>query len=191
MDTMEQYRIAVKDYASKNVDYLFHNEGNEHALIILTNIFENAKDHIRIAANQLYNDEVVNTEAYVNAIKAFLDKGDTRLSVIITKRPEVDEVRRRSIKNTLYWMLYNHKAYRQRRVIIKEGNGKSFYDGKNQQINFCTGDVKMYRLEDDIENRKAVANFGDEETTTKFAEKFDTVFSELEEVNLSDYYQGC
>lgn len=189
MEGLEQYRIAVESYAARNVDYLFHNEGNEHALIILTNIFANAKDHIRIAANRLYNDEVVNTEAYVNAIKAFLDKGDTRLSVIITKRPEVDEVRSQSIKNTLYWMLFNHTAYDQKRVVIKDGDGKSFYDSKDQRINFCTGDGMMYRLEDDIERRKAVANFGDPAATGKLESMFDSVFEGLKEVHLNDYYK--
>ena len=78
MTEMDQYRMAVKDYAANNTPYLFHNQGDEHALIILTNLFINAKEHIRIAANKLYNDEVVNTKEYINSMRSFLDRNDTK-----------------------------------------------------------------------------------------------------------------
>lgn len=189
MADLTQYRIAVEDYALNNIDYLFHNEGDEHALVILTNIFANSKEHIRIAANKLYNDEVVNTKEYIDSVKKFLDEKDTKLSIIITQKPGIEEIKNRSRENTLYWMLYNHAAYNQGRVVIREGKGKSFKDKEKNQINFCTGDSMMYRLEDDILRRKAVANFGDKNTTTKLENLFDAVFNGLDKVELSEYYK--
>lgn len=56
---MEEYRRTVESYAAQHENYLFHNEGNEHALIIFENIFKNANKTIRIAANNLCNSEVV------------------------------------------------------------------------------------------------------------------------------------
>ena len=120
---MNQYRLAVKDYASRNINYLFHNKGDEHALIILTNLFVNAKKHIRIAANKLYNDEVVNTKEYIDSMRSFLDRNDTNLSILITKKPSKEEIKSCPKENTFYWMLYNHPAYDQGRIIIKEGHG--------------------------------------------------------------------
>lgn len=186
---MEQYRIAVQNYARDGVNYLFHNKGDEHALIILSNIFKNAKSHIRIAANKLYNDEVVNTIEYVESMKAFLDKKDTRLDILITTKPTKEEVTEYGPENTLYWMLYNHPAYRQGRVEIKEGQGRFFRNEEGVQVDFCTGDEKMFRLEGDIVKRQAIANFNDEDATRQLIEAFDKVYPSLtSKVELKDYY---
>lgn len=188
MTEMDQYRMAVKDYAANNTPYLFHNQGDEHALIILTNLFINAKEHIRIAANKLYNDEVVNTKEYIDSMRSFLDRNDTKLSILITKRPSKEEIKKCPKENTFYWMLFNHPAYYQGRVEIKEGNGKSFHDKDGQQVNFCTGDDLMYRLENAIVERKAIANFGDREMTGKLIKAFDNSFPNNLNVELKDFY---
>lgn len=189
MSELEQYSSAVKYYATNHEDYLFHNEGNDHALIILTNLFDNANNHIRIAANRLYNDEVVNTPEYIGSMREFLNKKDSKLSIIISKKPSVEEVRTRGRENTFYWMLYNHPAYYQGRVEIKEGEGKSFIGGNNIPVNFCTGDTQMYRFENDIEGRRATANFGDSETTQQLIDVFDKTFESLQsKVELNEYY---
>lgn len=190
MTEMEQYRIAVSKYAEEGVDgYLFHNRGDEHALIILSNIFLNAKSHIRIAANRLYNDEVVNTEEYIESMKVFLDKKDTHLSIIITNKPSKDEVDEHGCENTFYWMLYTHPAYRQGRIEIKNGHGKSFRNSNGDPLNFCTGDERMFRLEGDINKRQAIANFNDKEYTHLLNDAFDNVFEMLDEkVDLKEYY---
>ena len=186
---MEQYRIAVRNFAINGTNYLFHNEGNEHALIIFTNLFVNAKEHIRIAANMLYNDEVVNTKEYIDAMRSFLDKRNTRLSILITNRPPVEDVKSHEPKTSFYWMLYNHPAYSQGRVEIKEGGGNYFQGEDGQQVNFCTCDSRMYRLESDIHLRKAVANFGDMVSTVDLEQKFDQVYGDLNNVKLEDYYR--
>ena len=186
MNTLEQYRNAVKDYAARGVDYLFHNEGDEHALIIFTNIFCNAKETIRIAANKLCNKELVNQKEYIDNLKLFLNKGDTRLFVLLTSRPTNEEA---MSNDCLYKMLYEHPAYKEGRISIKDGQGKSFHDKDGKIIHFCTGDSKMYRIENDIRGRKAVANFGDEKTSTVLNSDFDKAFSSVEtDVNLDDYY---
>ena len=41
---MEEYRRTVEAYAARHENYLFHNEGNEHALIIFENIFKNGRN---------------------------------------------------------------------------------------------------------------------------------------------------
>lgn len=74
---MEEYRRIVEAYAARHENYLFHNEGNEHALIIFENIFKNANDTIRIAANNLCNSEVVDRKEYVEPLIKFLDNGGT------------------------------------------------------------------------------------------------------------------
>lgn len=186
MSTLEQYRSAVKDYAARGVDYLFHNEGDEHALIIFTNIFCNAQNTIRISANKLCNKELVNKKEYASALKGFLDKKDSRLFILISIRPTNEEALQ---DDCIYKMIFEHQAYKEGRVLIKDGQGKSFRDTNNKTVHFCTGDEKMYRIETDVKERKAVANFGDEKTTKVLNGGFDDVFQRIGAiVNLNDYY---
>ena len=189
---MEEYREAVNYYAQKGDYYLLHNRGNDHALIILSTIFENAKKHIRIAANKLCNDEVVNTKKYIESMKKFLDQKDTRLDILIKEKPTKEEVNQFGRETTFYWMLFNHEAYRQGRVVIKEGKGKCFRGPDEQQIDFCTGDDSMYRLESDIVNRQATANFGDTKITGILIQSFDDAFSKIEaKIDLKEFFDPC
>lgn len=189
MEPLKEYRLAVKNFAENGIDYLFHNEGNEHALIIFTNLFANAKEHIRIAANMLYNDEVVNTKEYIAAMRSFLDRYNSRLSILITNRPPVEDVRKHDKETSFYWMLYNHPAYKQKRVKIKEGSGNYFRGENNQQVNFCTCDTRMFRYETDIKQRKAIANFNNKESTQALENMFDAVYGTLNIVNLEEFFE--
>lgn len=188
---LEAYRAAVELYAKDGTNYLFHNKGDIHALIILTNIFKNAEQKIRIVANMLFNDEVVNTKEYVESMKSFLDKKDTQLEIIISIKPSKEEVKRHGKENTLYWMIFNHPAYRQNRVQIKESSDFVTYKNEKEikELNFCTGDDRMYRLETNTIERKAVANFQDQTITKLLVRVFDTVFDRISStVDLSEYY---
>lgn len=189
---LKQYRSAVENYAKNGVDYLFHNKGSEHALIILSNLFQNAQGTVRIAANRLFNDEVVNTPEYINSMRCFLDRKDSQLYILISHRPTAEEIKRVNRENTLYWMLYNHPAYCQGRIHIKEGEGKSFKNQDGNRVNFCTGDDRMFRLEDNIEERKAIANFRDEAFTQQLIKAFDSVYPTIQKsVDLHDFYSEC
>lgn len=186
MSELEQYRNAVSDYAARGVNYLFHNEGDKHALVIFKNIFSNANNVIRIAANKLCNKEVAEQDEYISSLSSFLDKNDSRLYILLSNRPSSEEVKAESC---LYRMLYCHPAYKQNRIVIKNGNGKSFRDKDNKPIHLCMGDNKMYRIENDVTERRAVANFGDKETTERLNQGFDKVFESINDViKLDDYY---
>ena len=186
MSDLEQYRNAVSDYAARGVNYMFHNEGNEHALVIFENIFSNAKNEIRIAANKLCNKEVAGRDGYISSLSAFLDKSGSELHILLSNRPSAEEVKAESC---LYRMLYYHPAYKEKRIVIKDGNGRSFRDKDNKPIHLCMGDSKMYRIENDVTERKAVANFGDGETTERLNQSFDKVFESISDViKLDDYY---
>ena len=185
---LEIYAREVEKDAKEGTDYLYHNEGNDHARIICTNIFKNAKTEIRIAANRLYNDEVVNTPEYISSMKEFLDKPKTILKILIVEAPKVEDVKK---DNTFYGMLFEHPAFKEGRITIKEGRGKSFSDNNGNKVNFCTADDRMYRYETDITRRKAVANFGDQKRSKELKEIFDRVYDKdglTFTVDLNNYF---
>ena len=186
------YRAAVEEYARKRVDYLFHNRGAEHALIILSNLFENANKCIRIAAQKLCDNSVVNTQTYVESMKHFLDRENTTLNMLIVDVPSLEEVNSCDRSNCFYWMLYNHPAYKEGRIQLRQGNGRAFKDSKSGNfINFCTGDDRMFRLENNVEARTAIANFNDCAYTNELITAFDAVYPDQEPVDLHYYFQNA
>lgn len=184
---MDEYRKAVEYYASNHLDYLFHNKGPEHAKIIFENIFKTAEKHIRIAANNLWNSDVVNTEEYINAIDLFLNKKDAKLDIILTSEPDWKEVKEKENPN-FYRFIFNHQAFTDGRVEIRCGNGRSFklnIKGTTKAVHFCTADGCMYRLEDDIDNRSAICNFKDTKSADVLEKAFDLNFAQLDKVDLN------
>lgn len=181
-DELKEYRKAVEHYARDKKDYLFHNGGNEHALIILENLFKNANYKIRIAAQQLINDEVVNTDVYIDSMREFLNREKTELHIILAKKP--NEKKLRAKEHSFYHMLYNHPAYDQNRIEIKAGKTfKTKEDGMEHTVDFCTGDSRMYRFEFCVDSRQAIANFNDEEATRGLNAEFDKAFFSLGDEN--------
>lgn len=178
---MENYRKAVEYYARSGKANLMHNAGSEHALIIFENIFENAKEHIRIAAGDLCNIEVVNTEAYIAAMKTFLDRDNTRLDIMLT---HYSDEWKGFTQNSFFAFLIRTDAFRDSRVRIKNAEGRVF-EINDKPIHFCTADGKMYRLETDTVKRQAECNFADPDTTRKLEKSFDEAFNSLKNtVNL-------
>ena len=189
---LQQYKEAVGAYAREGKDFLFHNEGEDHALIICTNIFDNATKHIRIVAEDLCNKRKVCADmSYVNALRRYLEREDSRLSIILTNFPSEKDM----LRSPLFCMLSDSKAYAEGRVVIKDSKKTLFLsktaDDKSETINFCTGDDHMFRVENDVTNCRAIANFGDKKTTTQLNEVFDRGFAEFTEVDLSKVFSAA
>ena len=185
---MTEYRKAVEYYASNNIDYLFHNKGNDHAKIIFENIFKNAREHIRISAFNLWNTDVVRTEEYLESLKVFLDQPKTRLDILVKSMPADEELTEES-DNNIYRILYSHPAYLAGRIRIKTGNGKCFKTPEGSEVHFCTADGHMYRYEDNIIERTAQCNFNDSSTAENFENLFDSAFQSISSVvNLANIF---
>ena len=188
---MKEYREAVESYANRKENYLFHNQGSEHAKIIFENMFRTAESHIRIAAESLWNDSVVNTPEYLAALSIFLDKPNSLLDILLINEPEKKDVVEKEDCN-LYSFLYLHPAFSEGRIRIKSGEGKAFRDSENNIIHFSTADGRMYRLEDNVVLRAATANFNDEKMSKSLEELFDGIFlstnNVIKDVDLKEYF---
>lgn len=182
------YKEAVETYARERRNYLFHNMGNDHALVIFTNIFETAESDIRIAAAKLCNQEVVNTEEYISSMSKFLARPDAKLKIIVSEfsKEEVESIK----VNNFFRFLYDSDAYKEGRVEIHTGEGKNFKGNDGRLINFCAADSRMFRFEDDIVNRRATCNFNDEDSAKTLEDVFDHVFETLDAVNLHDCFDN-
>lgn len=184
--TLDEYRKAVEWYARKKEDNMLHNKGNDHALIIFENLFKHSKEHVRIFAKDLANEEVVNRKEYIDAVKTFIEKPKTKLDILITTFN--DEVRRIDRDVNLFYVLRKSKAYQEGRIKIKTTKGMIFRI-QGQPIHFCTSDGHAYRMERDIEHRVAHCNFGDKNTTKSLEDTFDKAFNQcINDVDLKRYF---
>ena len=177
MTSIEEYRLAVEYLASQKKDFDIHNEGNECAKVIFSNIFMNAKKSVRIAANTLRND-VVDSPEYQDALDTFLSNEDAELKIIIRELPvtATDDS-----PNNIYHRLYRHPAYLSGRIQIRNAKKDLFHIG-SKPANFCVADGTMSRIENDVIKRNALCNFGKKDRAVKLEEVFDQGFSSLQEV---------
>ena len=167
--TTQAYEQIVETYAKEKTNFLFHNQGNVHALIVFKSIFRNAVSRVRIAAESLTNLEVANNQEYLTALQIFLDRPETQLQILLSDAPQ------KPFEYDLFRMLRSHEAYREGRVEIRDGKSRNFR--RNGLVcHFCTADSRMYRIETDITNRKAECNFGDKSTTEFLERIFDEAF---------------
>lgn len=174
-ELLKDYKRAVEEYAKNRTDYVFQNQGDAHARIVLSSMFLNSKDYIRIAANSLTNMEVVGTTEYVQPLLAFVNKPTTKLDIIVS---EYDS----NIDNPLFKQLKETDAYAQKRVRIRNANGGCFRDEKKNVIHFTVADTCMYRYETDVEQRSATCNMGGKNFAKSLEDAFDKAFDTLNEV---------
>lgn len=168
-ELLEDYKNVVEEYAKNRTDYVFQNQGNEHALIVLSAMFRNAKSYVRMAAGALNNTEVVDRQEYKDALLDFLNKPGTRLNVMVS---EYDA------KNSpqLFDFLGSLPAYAEGRVGIKYTRGKNFKTSDGKTIHFCVADSCMYRFEFDTNARCAECNMGGSNNALMLEKAFDTAY---------------
>lgn len=181
-NNIEAYANSVATLASRRESHLFFNEGNEHALIVFKNIFNNARKSLYLVANDLTNTEVCNHRDYIDSLKAYLDRKDVTLCIILS------EANDDTIRNTdVFKAIYKSPAYSGGHVKIYNLKGKQF-KSNGETVHFCFADGMMYRIETDTIHRKAQCNFNDPATVRNLQRNFDNGVVLASAVNLSQIY---
>lgn len=174
MITIDDYRTAVEFLAKHKLNFDIKNKGDDYAEIILTNIFVNSTKTIRIAANDLRN-KVVDSPEYQDALCSFLSKEGTTLKIIVAHLPDsFNEIS----NNNIYRRLRLHPAFEEGRISIRIA-GKDRFFLNDRPINFCVADGTMYRIENDIDKRTAICNFGNQDKAIELESIFDRAFSTI------------
>lgn len=185
MFSIEEYKEAVSFFACSHRNFNIKNEGDDYARVILTNIFFNATKSIRMAANTLRNN-VVDSPEYLDSLDSFLGRAGSTLQIIVHHIPK--NVRENSNSN-IYRRLSLNPAYDEGRIKIKSADGRNRFFLDDKPINFCVADSLMFRMENDIEKRTALCNFGNESKAKELELAFDTIFDEIPRIiDLKDLF---
>ena len=184
MFSLEEYKAAVEFFAASHRNYDIKNEGNDCARVVFTNLFLNAKQRIRMVARTLRN-EVVDAQEYQDGLDSFLAREDAKLEIIIHHLPVTAKT---DVVSNLYRRLRFNPAYDAGRIEIKVAGRDRFFLG-DKPVNFCVADGIMYRLENDIEKRTAICNFGNTRRAEELESAFSHVFDSINEtVNLKELF---
>lgn len=167
MKNFLSYNESVSFSANEKLNNVLYNEGNAHAIVIFSNIFRTAEQEILLYAKNIFSNEneVTSSPNYITSLINFLEKENTQMKILLTEyNPENDN-------NILRENIIKYKD----KIKIRINTNQSIKKG-GEPIHFCIGDNRMYRLEYDTEARKAICNFNDITSCSKFISFFNQLF---------------
>lgn len=175
MENLESYKNTIQQYAESKINYSFQTIGKDYALAVLERIILSSKKTVRYTTDSFFGEDIERKMAFIEALCTFLSIPDSRLSIIVTDLP--DDVSQKNPYNPFY-RLYQHKAYSEGRVTIKNARGGHFMDN-GEKVHFCVADSVMYRFESDTSKCIASCNFNDKELSDKLETVFENAFGTI------------
>lgn len=176
MENIENYKKTIKQFAETKTNYSFQTIGEDYALIVLERIILSAKKTFKYTTNSFFDESIEKDMVFIEALCAFLSAPEAQVQIIITDLPE--DISQKDALNPFY-RLYQHEAYKQGRISIKNSSGGHFVNN-DKKVNFCVADSLMYRFESDTSKRIAFCNFNDSIRSEKYENVFDDVFVKIQ-----------
>lgn len=183
-EDLTYYAKYVKNLADSKKDELFLNSGDEHAEVVLSQIFRSSEKVVRIFAGNLIRFADKNN--YINALMSFIDKEDTELKILLNDYS--NECIDRMKKSDLFPILWYYSDKKNKNITIKYSNQNVYSNG--EPVHFTTGDDHMFRIETNLKERKAKCNFNSPKVVEKANTLFDSVFQESNDLNLREVLYG-
>lgn len=187
MTTIEEYKQFVNRLALMKDSRVFLNSDNQHALIVLIQIFNTAKSIVRIYAGCLSNVVGDNPE-YIKALSEFIERGG-EVHIMLNKYNEDSAKKSDLYKRLAYYQSINKP------VVVKTTTKQAMRtdkSGTRTPIHFTVGDTSCYRIETDIEKRSAECSMNDETNSTALVNFFDVLFkqSDVKDLKLVDLFSN-
>lgn len=184
MCDISTYKNRIHDFAERLDPFIFSNEGVEHAEIVLSEIFEHAKDQVYIFCGHL-DEKLTSRSLYYNSLMAYLASGKT-LKVLIGDLPEVKSpallrIFEKIQENKKINADYNNIECR----LLKDSSGinSHFKFNEARNIHFTVSDRRSFRLETEPKEYRAFCSFNDVDISNKLSSLFSTYFEMAEPIN--------
>ena len=176
------YLEAVEQLARDKVDWIFPNSSDEHAAIVISNIFRYSKDIVRIYDDTLNGDLTADFDSYfVEGMDHFFEQNAPtggRVELLIRDKVEPE--------SELYKRMMFYKG-KFGGVELRKASSEvvdAFNSVLQADANFVLGDNCSYRLErlDKVSaakevRRKAICNFNGPDNIRPLIKIFDQYFS--------------
>jgi hypothetical protein len=164
---LESYQELLEESASSESKWPVFNDGKDHAAILMSVIFKNAKDYVYLYSHALSSD-LSRFDIYYNSLKECINNNvDIKLllqsqNALSVENPSIELIRNKKSENV--------------KILTVEQSDILKQKLNNMDIHFAVSDGKRYRLEYDIKDRKATSSFNDPSVANVLKEAFDAAF---------------
>lgn len=175
---MERYRRYIQRLREEESEELFKNSDSDHAVIVLSELFQSAKEEVWILT-QTMSDDIYQAEECLDSLEKFLNKENVKLRIILA---EFDEKKWTSSGISKTLSSYNNgeekkvEVYKTKLDISFSGG-----DGNRKSINFAVADCRSYRFELDIKARVAIGSFNGEDQAERLVDLFNKIIENKED----------
>lgn len=173
---MDDYKKAIKFYAENNENFEFGNKNSEHASIVVSQLFQFAKEEILIYSGKL-NSDVTNDSNLIKQVNKYLESGK-KLRLILDELPSVNN--RSEVLKQIIESVDNSSRNVKYKVDSENKFSQSlvplFHD--KQPHHFIVADRIAYRIETDKNKYEAFGNFNDSRIAVLFSNKFVNFFQD-------------
>jgi hypothetical protein len=157
---MDDYRREVEQArADRNGDPVLANRSQAHAAVILENLFQAANHSVDILSHELLGP-VYDEPAVLAATRSFLQKEDTKLSILVEK--DVDSARP---------FLRALAEFPGKTEVTRVPDALS----ATYSYNFCVADEDCYRFEPNRCEYEATIQFGNAGTAGRIKRRFQEI----------------
>lgn len=167
---LKEYHERLQETAQNRRDTLISNDGVEKAAVLLSTIFDNANDHVNIFASSL-RSELTDYDIYRDALDDCISRG-VKVRVLLGDQDARDKSKTR---------IYLEELSKKEGSNVELRSGNQYVVDMEEHIHddahFTTADGRMYRIEYDIDNFKAVASFDSKALVEVFDSAFDAVWN--------------
>jgi len=170
--TLSDYRKKLRRLAKEESSEIFYNTNEEHAIIVLMGIVENAKQYIKTICGNLCT-EVLGNDEYLRMVDTFLSSDSTRTYDVL-----FDNFSKDFYNKGIYKVLVKYPKQVKLRKLADEDT-HVFYEGN--PIHMTVSDDKMFRMETNIEEKAAWGCFNGPTKAQAFRSSFDRLFNNTEQ----------
>jgi DNA-directed RNA polymerase beta' subunit len=164
---VDGYKESIRYLAENQKNEIVYNSDSEHALVVLSELIKNASNYVHIVCKNM-DPVVADKPEYLSAVKFFLEKNNTEMKILLTDYEE-------SLKERKIFKLFKEHSDK---VFIKYFEKKVQIASGGSPINWTVSDDKSIRVEKDIDNYIAFANFNDPELAKKYDGHFNAFFAD-------------
>lgn len=176
--TLVEYADYVANLANSNNGTVFYNTGKDHAAIVMSNIFYNSDDKIRMLSGNLKGD-ICGSDIYLSGLSSFLRKEETSIYIML------EEFDKNVININILNILKYYKRIKPSKIIVKKTDSVFIDDDNNEKVHFLVGDTSKYRIEYNTSNYLARCSFNNQSDSDYLIRIFDDEFAKSNEISLS------
>lgn len=146
---MERYRRYIQRLREEKSKAVFMNSSTEHAIIVLSELFQSAEKEVLILSRNL-SREVTDNENYLKQLDAFLQKKNTKLEIILTNYSE-------HFKHSRIYEVLTTRSKENPNIMLFKSNSQATVN--EEPVNFVICDSTAYRFEYNLDDREAIGSF--------------------------------